>query len=104
MKQFRVLNIVETHMSVTEQKVAVFDLAEIEYLDIDLPSGDVPYTFDSEGDSFILDFNLPLTRGLIQSAQNEEVIELEMSDFTSRVEIIRGYEKLIYHHKSVTLL
>lgn len=35
-------------MSVTNQKVAVFELAEVEYHGVELPSGYKPYTFSGE--------------------------------------------------------
>lgn len=104
MKKFRVLNIIDTSMEVTNQRVAVIELAEIKYQGFTLPSGLQPYSFGSSGEDFVIDFNSHLTQSIIQSANNDEIVEFDLSDFTSRYENKNGRNQKIYYHKNVKLL
>src|SRR5665647_226882 len=98
MKIFRIMNIMDTVMQVTNQRVAIFDLSEVEYEDFSLPSGIRPYTFDSETERYVIDFNSYIAQNFIQSANAEEIIEIDLSNFYSRIEHKGGRSERIYYH------
>ena len=104
MKEYRVLNIMDTSMEGTDQRVAVIELAELERQTFNLPSGLQPYTFGTDGKRFVIDFNSSLTQSIIQSAQNEEIVTLDLDEFREREEIKNGNFEKIYYHRSVRLI
>lgn len=104
MEKYRVLNIMDTTMEDTNQRVVVVELAEVEYSNFTLPSGSQPYTFGTTGKRFVIDFNSNLTQKIIWSAENEELIELNNQDFRVRNEFKNGINEQIHYHKNVRLL
>jgi len=101
MKKFRVLNILDTTMEITNQRVAVIELAEVKFKNFDISSSEQFYSFGIDGEKYVIDFNSSLVRSIIDAAQNEEIIELNMSDFSSRIENRDGLQQKIYHHKNL---
>lgn len=105
MKDFRVLNIVDSEMEVTNQRIAIIELVEVEYQDFGLSNSDyLPYIFGGEGKRFIVDFNSYLTKSIIGKAQNEEIVRLDLSEFRFREEIKNGQREEIAYHKNVHLV
>lgn len=104
MEKYRVLNIIDTTMEDTNQRVAVIELAKVEYSNFTLPSGYQPYTFGTTGKRFVVDFNSETTQKIIWSAENEEIIELDSQDFRIKTEYRNGDLESIYYHKNVRLL
>lgn len=102
MKDFRLLNAMDTTMYGTNQRVAVLELAEVRYTNIELPqSGLTPYTFDASGQRFVFDFHSPLAQEIIQQGQDEEIIQLDLSLFKLITDAIRPGKEKIYYHSSV---
>ena len=102
MKDFRVINATDTTMYGTDQRVAVIELAEVKYTNIELPnSGLTPYTFGTYGQRFVFDFYLPLLQGIMQKAQSEEIVQLDLSEFILVTDQVRPGNAKIYYHKSV---
>jgi len=94
----------DTTMVDTNQRVAVVELAEVEYSNFSLPSGYQPYTFGATGKRFVIDFNSNPTQKIIWSAENEEMVELNNQDFRIRDEFKNGKNEQIYYHRNVQLL
>ncbi len=102
MKDYRVINAMDTTMYGSDQRVAVIELAEVKYTNIELPdSGLTPYTFGTTGQRFVFDFHSPLVQDIIQKAQNEEVIQLDLSQFKLITDQVRPGSEKIYYHSSV---
>ncbi len=81
-KKFRVISSMKSEMNSTGQQIFVFELAEINYAGIELPSGYKPYTFKDEGDLFILDYNSSLSQAINRDYLNSgEILALDMNDF-----------------------
>jgi len=104
MKEFRVLNIMDTTMEGTNQRVAVVELAELEYQNFTLSSGTTPYTFGTEGKRFVVDFNSYIARQIIEKAKQEEIVSLDLSEFRFRNELKDGRQEKIGYHKNVHLI
>lgn len=105
MKDFRVLNIVDSQMEMTNQHIAIVELVEVEYQDFELSNSDYkPYTFGSEGKRFVIDFNSYLTKNIIELAQQEKIITLDLSEFRFREEFKNGKNEEIGYHNNVKLI
>jgi len=86
----------------TDQRVAVLELAEVKFTNIELPqSGLTPYTFGTSGQRFVFDFYSPLVQNMVQMGQNEEIIQLDLSDFKLITDTVRPGKEKIYYHSSV---
>jgi hypothetical protein len=103
MEKYRVLNITDTTMENTNQRVAVIELVKVEYHNFTLPSGKQSYTFGSKGERFIIDFESSLTQQIILLAQNEDIIELNKQNFKAIDELRNNKLEKIYYHNNVTL-
>ena len=103
MKDFRVLEITESYIKESNQKVFIFDLAEVEYSDYRLPSGKQTYHFGMNGEKFVFDYSSNLSREITESAHTESVVSLDMSDFTIHNDNKNGIIEKNYIHKSVNL-
>ena len=102
MKDFRVLNATDTTMYGTDQRVAVLELAEVKHTNIELPnSGLNPYTFGTSGQRFVFDFYLPQLQNIMTKAQNEEIVQLDLSEFILVTDNVRPGKEKIYYHTSV---
>lgn len=111
MKKFKVLDIVDTTMDKTEQRVAVIKLLEVieedsEEFDLSafLQNHSFESSYESRGKRFVIDFNSQLVNNIIRFAHQQEIIQLNMSDFTSRNEYREGSLEEIYYHNNVKLL
>jgi len=104
MKELRVLNIVESTMSITNQQIAIIELAEIKYLDISLPSGKKPFTFSPSGETYIFDLKSNIYIEILELAKEEEIVKISTSDFTERLENKDGRLQKIYYHKKIILI
>jgi len=104
MKDFKVLKIIDKTMIDTGQRVAEIELSEVEYLKIVIPSNKQPYTFKTEGIKFYIDFFSELTGLIIQSARNQEIVSIDLSEFRIIRRNNNGESEEIYYHKNVTLV
>jgi hypothetical protein len=105
MKKFRVLNISDSEMEVTNQRIAIVELVEIDVINSEFTNSNyTPYTFGNEGKRYIVAFNSDLNKTIINHAQNEELIKLDLSDFRFRNEIKNGIREEIGYHKNVHLI
>lgn len=102
MKEFRVLTYMDTTMEVTNQRVAVFELGEVEYLEINFGSGKLPLS-RMHGPSFVTNHNSNIARKILHSFHKEEIVQIDLSEFKSRNEIKNGREEEIWYHKNVHL-
>lgn len=104
MENFKVLNIEDSHMGVTNQRIAIIELVTVDYIDLSFSGSEKKvYTYGVSGERFIIDFNSNLTKSIIRMAENEEIISLDLSDFTFRNESINGINERIAYHKNVHL-
>lgn len=94
----------DTIMGGSNQRVAVVELAEVKYVNVNLPSGSKPYTFGAEGKRFVIDFNSYLTIQIIEKSQQEEIVLLDLSEFRFRNEFKDGREENIGYHMNVPLI
>lgn len=102
MKEYRILNIIDTSMEDTNQRVAVVELSEIEYLN---PiNGFTPQFFQPKGKRFVIDFYSHLTNLIINAAQKIESINIDLKEFREKNEIKNGFFETIYYHRNVYLL
>ncbi|MBU3660014.1 MAG: hypothetical protein FGM14_09100 [Flavobacteriales bacterium] len=104
MKELRVLNIVESTMSITNQQIAIVELAEVKYLGISLPSGKKPFTFSASGETYVFDLNSNIFLEILEHAKEEEIVTISTSDFTERLENKDGRLQKIYYHKKIILI
>lgn len=104
MKKFRVLNIVDSRMAITNQRVALIELVEVNFANISIPLGLEPYFFGAKGETFVIDFSSSLVRTIMQSAQNEEIVDIDMECYHCRTEITDKGLQNIYYHNNVKLL
>lgn len=102
-KDYRVLNIIDTTMEHTNQRVVVVELSEVNYSHFTLPTGSVhtTYTFEATGKRFVFDFDL--AQKMIRAAKNEEIIKLNSQDFTIKKEFKDGQNEQIHYHNNVQL-
>ncbi len=103
MKKVRVLSIIDTTMRHTDQHVAVFELSEIEIPNFKLTEGKQLYLYGSKSELYVVDYNSYLTRQLRWAGENEEVIEIDEKNFTSRIEYRKGVREKIFYHNNVIL-
>jgi hypothetical protein len=103
-KKFRVLNIEESTMSITNQEILVVELSEIKYMDIDLSSDKKPYTFSPIGEIFVLPINSSFSKNIIQLAENEEIVLIDLSDYIKREENKNNSLQTIYYHNTIQLI
>ncbi|WP_339730013.1 hypothetical protein [Maribacter stanieri] len=105
MKDFRVLNIVDSEMEITNQHIAIIELVEIEYIEFNLSNSDYkPYKFGTDGKRFVIDFNSQLTKSIIELAQTEQIIQLDLSEFRFQEEFKNGRKETIGYHNNVHLI
>lgn len=103
MKEFRVLNITDTTISFTNQRVIVVELVEIIYFGPTLSTGQRLYRFGAEGQFFIFDYYTNIAKSIMTSAQHEDLVELDIDDFKMVNELKRGRHVDSYYHNSVTI-
>lgn len=104
MKKFRVLSSMDTRMQYTNQRVMVFELEEVELEDFNLPSGLQVYGYSGEGEQFVVTYPSNLAYNIIELAQQEEIVNLDTTEFIKRKEIKNGSYVNIYYHNNVKLL
>jgi hypothetical protein len=101
MTEFKVTEIYDTEMQITNQKVVIIELAEIEKTE--LLSGGYISTF-GESKKFLIDINSPIFPQILAKAENEENISLNLSEFRFRKEIKNGISEEIAYHKTVYVM
>lgn len=101
LKEFKVLEIYDTEMSVSNQKVIVLELGEVEK--IELSTGNVMNMF-GEAKKFLIDFESPMFPKIVEKAQNEEYVSIDISEFRFRNEEKNGMIEEIAYHKNVFLM
>jgi hypothetical protein len=104
MKKYRVLNIEESTMSITNQQILVVELSEIKFMEIDSPEGKKPYTFSPSGEIFVLPINSIFSKNLIQLAENEDIVDVDLSDYNKRIENKNNKLQTIYYHNAIKLI
>ena len=103
MKDFRVLEIIESSIKKTNQNVLIFVLAKVEYSDYKLPSGRQTYHFGTNGEKFVFDSNSGISQEITEAAHSESIVSLNMSDFTIFYDNKNGVSEKNYIHKTVSL-
>ena len=101
MKEFKILEIYDTEMQVTNQKVAVIELAEIEKTE--LLSGGYISTY-GESKKFLIDLNSSIFPKILELAKNEEYVRLDLNEFRVRNEIRNGISEEIAYHNNVHVI
>lgn len=101
MKKFRVLNIMDTEMDATNQRVAVVELIAIDSESDSIDSFLSAFSTEAKGERFVIDFNSQLTQYIIHQAKNEEFVELYLSEFKTKTEYRSTGLENIYYHNSV---
>lgn len=101
MKDFRVIGITDSTIKASNQRVLVFDLAEVQYSDHTMPSGAKNYNFGMNGVKYVFAFNSPWSSRLTEAAHNERIVSLNESEFISRNERENGVIEKVYYHNSV---
>lgn len=105
MKDYRVLNIYDTEMEITNQHIAVIELAEVEYLNFGSSGLDTQkYTFSNTGKIIVIEFDSLLAKRIIYLAKREEIVKLSLSNFKFREEFKNGELQEIGYHNSVKLI
>ncbi len=105
MKDFRVLNIVDSEMEITNQHIAIIELVEVEFIDFGLSNSDYkPYKFGTDGKRFVIDFKSDLARSIIELAQTKQIIQLDLSAFRFQEEVKNGIKETIGYHNNVNLI
>jgi|GEM_PF-3517089 len=103
MKDFRVIGITESHIKASNQRVLIFEMAEVRWSSYTLPSGRKSYNFGVNGDKYVFEFNSTISRAITQAAHHEEVVSLNLTEFTYRNERRDGIVEKVYFHSSVNL-
>lgn len=103
MKNFKALNIIDSTMSFTDQRVIIAELVEIHFFGGVLSTGQRTYRYGTEGQFYIIDYNSSLAQYVISSAQSEDILELDLDDFVMIPENKRGRQVQSYYHNSVSL-
>lgn len=100
MKDFRVIRF-ESNYLVSNQKVAIVELAEVEYQNYTLPSGRIPYSCGVNGEMYIIDYNSLLAQEILQKARNEEIVSINTTEFRLKPQSMKGVYQNVYIHKNV---
>ncbi|WP_417873950.1 hypothetical protein [Xanthomarina gelatinilytica] len=100
-KEYKVLEIYDSEMSVTDQKIIILELGEVEKME--LSTGTVVNMF-GEAKKFLIDFNSLMFPKILEKAQNEEYITLDTSEFRFREENRNEIMEEIAYHKDVFLI
>lgn len=103
MKDYRVLNIMDSKMDATNQRISICELVEVEYIGFTLPNGNNPYTFGHKGKFFIIDLSSSLAQEIRWKAENEEVVSLDMYDFRQRDANHFGKRETLHFHRNVVV-
>jgi len=101
MKKFKILNIVSTTMTETNQNVVLIELSELK---VETSTRGDQYSFDHEGEAFVFDRDCKLTRYLIESVEMDRFIELDFNEFVRRSKKKNGRPPYIYYHNTVHLV
>ena len=104
MEKFKVLSIEDTTMEITDQHVAVVELSKIKFLGFILPDGTEPFSFLPEGTRFVYDYNSKIAQHIIQAANNDEVVTIDLTEFQKRNEMKNGKFEEIFYHRNVKLI
>ena len=68
-KEYKVLGLTDANMYGTEQRIAVFELAEVVVLDFNLSSELKTRVTETEGKNFIIDYDCQLAQDIMADAQ-----------------------------------
>ena len=100
LKEFKVLEIYDTEMQLTNQKVIVLKLAEIEKIEL---SNERFMNSYGESKKFLVDFGSVIFQKALEKAENDEYLTLDISEFRFRNEVKNGIEEEIAYHSEVFL-
>lgn len=100
-KEYRVLNIMETTMNPSNFEVFVCELAEVTFKMKSFDNSGYFYNFNGEGELYVIPSNSKLGAEAIECLHNESVLELDLSDFYSRMEYKKGRNQRIWYHNKV---
>ncbi len=100
-KKYRVLSSMDTRMQITNQRVMVFELGEVEFEDFNLPSGREIYTYNDEGEQYVIPYPSYIADQILQHSQQEEIVTIDSNYFNEREEFKNGRNVIIYYHESV---
>lgn len=103
MKDFKVLDIKDSYIKATNQRVLIFELAEVQWSDYTLPSGNRTYNFGMDGEKYVFNFNSDLSKSITQAAHKDEIVSLNLSEFTSKIERRNAIVEKVHIHTSVDL-
>ena len=100
-KEYRVLNIKEGSMELTNQKILVIILSKVEYLG-DLVKEMGYHIFNpTEGEFFIVDIDCYLARYIISQAKKESIVVIDHDHFYSEYEYKNDKLQEVHYHSSV---
>ncbi|MDG4715337.1 hypothetical protein [Winogradskyella marincola] len=104
-KDYRVLEIREAELKTDGTKIIVFKLSEVEYSKYKSMTGQIYYDFGLDGSDFAFDYKAhsELIDDIVYSAQNEEIVSLDLADFNLRKETKNGIKNDTYYHKSLKI-
>ena len=97
-KEFKTLNIRSNSIDITGQKIAVFELVQVQFIDTGKRK---VYTYGTEGDQYIIDWNSQLAQRMISKAQNEELVSLNTAEFRTLKENDSGEIWTRHYHQNV---
>lgn len=101
-KEFKVYEIGNSEMEITNQKIVILKLGEVEYFK--LPMSDVSTIMCGEAKKFILVQDSSLLPNIISRAKKNEYITLDLDKFIIRDENRNGFTEEIAYHKDIVLL
>lgn len=100
-KNYKVIGLMDTTIDPTNQRVLVAELTEIIYMGITLSNGYKPFKFGTTGKRFVLDFNSNFSKQIINAEKEEDLVEVNFSDFIAKNEFRNGETETIYYHLSI---
>lgn len=107
MKDFRVLNTMDTTMESTNQSVLVAELSTVEYINLGnmFDEGEeMPHSFGADGDTYVVAMDSSLSNEIIRQARNEGVVSLNEDEFRFREEYKEGRKQKIFYHNDVNVI
>lgn len=100
-KQFRILNIMDTTMDPSNFEVFVCELAEIKNIMESFDKTGIYYDFSGEGELYVIPKNSFLGTETLDKFHAESVLDLNIYNFYSRIEFKNGRDQRIWYHNAV---
>lgn len=104
MEDFRILNIMDTTMEETNQRVLVVELGLIKYQENDFFSEYKIYTFSPTGEQYVFDYSTELLNKLKKNIDKEEIITIDHRDFIERYTLKNGNYLKMFYRKNLRLI